>query len=46
MEEIRIPIYYSYNDEGEVIIDTDSMADDFNIILNEVLKNPQDFLDN
>lgn len=37
-EIIEIPIYYSLDDYGNVLVDTDGMRDDFDIILNDILE--------
>jgi hypothetical protein len=43
-EEITIPIYF-YLKEGKIIIDIESMQDEFNQKLSEVLENPSKFLE-
>jgi hypothetical protein len=44
-EEIQVPIYFLQEDNGEIIIDEESMTDEFNMKLEEVKKNPKKFLE-
>ena len=43
-EMITIPIYYTYDPEGNIFIDIDSIEDEFELELGKVVENPKKFV--
>lgn len=44
-EEITIPIYFQQKDNGKIIIDIESIRDEFDDKLEQVVANPKKFLE-
>ena len=43
-ETIEVPIYYMENDDGDKIVDEESIEEEFNRKLKEIVKNPKRYL--
>lgn len=43
-KKIIVPIYYIYDENGNIKIDVESMQEEFNNLLNEVVLNPQNYI--
>lgn len=45
LEEITIPIYFIQRKKNKIIIDIESITDEFNEKLSEIIKNPKNYLE-
>ena len=44
MKYIKIPIYWAETDDGEVKIDAESMREEHDNLLNDIITNPEKYI--